>query len=73
MMKFIIGIGIMCVGVGFAAIGKYIGGFALILIGACWIDEDRMDSELEDLKSEVAELRRASNNAVNKHEYLVID
>ena len=73
MMKFIIGIGIMCVGVGFAAIGKYIDGVALMLVGACQIDGDRIDSELEDLKSEIVELRHVSNNAVNKREYLVID
>ena len=73
MIKFIIGIGIMCVGVGFAATSEYIDGIALILIGACWIDEERMNLELIDLKSEIAELRHASNNVANKHEYLVID
>ena len=57
MIKFIIGMGIMCVGAGFAAIGKYIDGFTLILVGACWIDMDRIDSELADIKSKIAELR----------------
>jgi hypothetical protein len=69
---FIIGLGITFVGAGFVATSEYIEGITLILLGCCWIDDDRINSEIRDLKDEVARLRKKAGVATEKQPYTVI-
>ena len=69
---FVIGTGIMIVGAYFIITGEYINGITLILVGCVWIDTDRINSELADLKKENAELRKVQSTSPHKQENILI-
>jgi len=71
-IDFVIGVGIMIIGICFVFTSEYIDGSILILLGSCWIDDWRINSELADLKAEVADLRKKSKLVTDKQPYTAI-